>query len=455
MSLLRFIPGGVRRRWGVIGVAAGVAIGSGIGAGALSRSSRATVSSIDILHPAPTMVRPGRAATLSAAVLCAPADAPDCQVAQALAHVRPRGGVAWTDIVGTNEGGGFQFTVPAESVLDDGFEYWLEFQTQAGGLFSYPSTGPENPLVVLTTAGLTKTSVPDGFSWGAVRRPDQRVLFLPYGSGPGEVGRWGGRPDQDLLGPSSFAVAPDGGIDVVDWVNDRIEEFVAGRLVRTIPTPVHQTLDAAVAHGGVLDLLTLGTGGTVYEVSAADGRVLGRYPVGSGVPSRVASTARGPFVSVGPAQWVPVRSASGLPLSSWLQDLRMAPGPTLPGGVTYLSDAVGDKEIGAVWTNPDGSTAGSLIRLPAGVRAGGEYFGQPLPEGGVELARGLWDDQHFVVGLFRLSAEGDLLEFSLLPEPSTQMDARSSTVRWRAPGEVLVAYAKPHGVAIDAFAVTP
>lgn len=133
----------------------------------------------------------------------------------------------------------------------------------------------------------------------------------------------------------------------------------------------------------------------------------------------------------------------------------MAPGPTLPGGVTYLSDAVGDKEIGAVWTNPDGSTAGSLIRLPAGVRAGGEYFGQPLPEGGVELARGLWDDQHFVVGLFRLSAEGDLLEFSLLPEPSTQMDARSSTVRWRAPGEVLVAYAKPHGVAIDAFAVTP
>src|SRR6185437_10874145 len=107
-----------------------------------------------------------------------------------------------------------------------------------------------------------------------------------------QVGRVGGVGDEQPLGPSSFDIAPDGSIDVADWVHERVVVLTArGAFRRAIPLPVKRPVDIA-----------------------ADGRVAGRYEVETGVAERVALTPGGPHVWVGPAQWAPVRSRPGVPL---------------------------------------------------------------------------------------------------------------------------------------------
>jgi hypothetical protein len=114
---------------------------------------------------------------------------------------------------------------------------------------------------------------------------------------------------------------------------------------------------------------------------------------------------------------------------------------------------LGTSRFAAVWTRPDGSRAGALVRLPAGVRPGTDYFVRPMVDGGAVVAEALWDDTHMGVGLFRFGSTGTITGFSLLPEPSTQQGARFSTVRFRAPGEVLVAYTNDKAMTIQRFEV--
>ncbi|MFL5766724.1 MAG: hypothetical protein ACJ758_02635, partial [Actinomycetota bacterium] len=93
---------------------------------------------------------------------------------------------------------------------------------------------------------------------------------------------------------------------------------------------------------------------------------------------------------------------------------------------------------------------GTILTLPDGVRAGTEYFAQPLADGGAALALGVWSEHHNGVGLFRFDAAGSVRSFSLLPEPSTRADARASTVRW-ADGRVLEAIDHANGMSIESF----
>jgi hypothetical protein len=119
------------------------------------------------------------------------------------------------------------------------------------------------------------------------------------------------------------------------------------------------------------------------------------------------------------------------------------------GGTSEL----GSSRFAVVWTRPDGSRAGAVVRLPRGVRAGTGYFVRPLPDGGALVARGLWDDAHFEVAVLRFDALARIVDVSRLPEPSIRQAASLSTVRFRAPGEVLVAYADDRAVTIERFEV--
>jgi hypothetical protein len=427
-------------RWGLLGLVVGLAMGATIGAVASSRPTRVPDPRFLVLHPASVLVGPDAPVSLIAGVLCRPSGSPACEVVSATAHVTtPRG--TWRLLPGAREEGGYRFTVPAELVPDDGFSYWLEFETATGASATYPSGGRADPIRVRTTAGLPIAKVA-AFSWRDLSRPDATALFLPYGSAPGQVGRTPGGADLDPLGPSSFAVGPDGGISVVDWVNDRIEVFSRrGRLARTLPTPVHRTMDLAVDGDGSLELLTLGAEAVDYRVSATDGRVLGSSRITVGVATRVEPGPAGPSVLVGPGQWASAREPGGSLTAS---------DPTTGSAV---SGEVGTGRLAVAWTRPDGTGTGAVLRLPPGVRVGSDYFVHLLPDGGALIARGLWDDTHTAVGVFRLDADGRPTGFSLLPEPTTEQDARLSTVRWQAPGAILVAYARPGGVAIERFEV--
>lgn len=443
---------GKRRRALGVGLAVGVLVGVATGAALLTGAAPSPGGPRPlVLHAAPAVVAAGADAELAAATFCETPNVPSCQVLGATGFVRPVGVAGWTSVEGELRQGAYRFSVPAELVPPDGFSYRFEFRTRDGDVTSYPPGGETSAIRVVTTAGLPVRELPS-FEWRA-RAADGVAVAMPYGDGDGEVGRWTGSDEEVVVGPSSFDVAADGSVLVADWVHRRIQEFSpAGRFRRAVALPTDRPVDLAIAPGGGLSLTTLGSDATAFELDAR-GTVIGRYPVGFGVAARVAAASGGPRVLVGAGQWTPVRSRPGAPLDAAAQGRLQSPSVPLADGAIGVSADVGDGSFAVVWTRPDGSRGGAIVQLPARVAGGSDYFVRPLPDGGAVVAKGLWDDTHFGVGLFRFDAAGRVATFDVLPEPSAEQAARYSTVRFRAPGDVLVAVADGHGVQIERFEV--
>lgn len=378
-------------------------------------------------------------------------DAPSCDVAAAALLVRAAGASGWAQIDGRSDEGVYRFHVPAELVPPEGFSYWLRLSTRDGGTVVYPPSGVDAPIRVVTASGLPMRSLA-AFDWNDRAAPVGTAVRLPEGQGPGQVGFTGRGTEEGVAGPSSFEIAPDGSILVADWVGRRIERFGPdGGFLNEVPLQADRTVDLAVGRDGTIVVSTLGADAEAVEMTP-DGRILGRYPVGYGITARIAAGAV-PRVLVGNAQWVPVRGAVGVPLSAEVQGRAQTSTAPLTDGSVGLSEELGDGSVAVVWTRPDGSRGGAVLRLPRGVRAGSDFFVRPLPDGGAVVARGLWDDTHFGVGLIRLGATGRIRSFALLPAPSYRMDARYSTVRYRNPHEVLMAVDHGAGMRIDRFEV--
>ena len=445
-----------RRRAAIAGVVAGLVAGGAVGAALLTGAAPPADPALPrptILHAAPALVTAGAPVELTAATFCAESGLPSCAISAASAAVRPAGVSGWTEVSGRPDGGAFRFAVPASLVPPDGFSYRLVLRTADGVAIAYPPGGDEAAIRVVTTAGLPVRDL-GVIRWDRRRPADEVVLRLPYGSGDGEVGRWGGEGELEAIGPSSFDVGPDGSIAVADWVNRRIQVFgAAGRLREVIASPTTRPVDLALTGDGGYVLSTLGTEATAFEVAAAGG-VLGRYPVGFGVATRVAASATGgPRVQVGAAQWAAVRSAPGIPLAGDEQGRTQTTSVPLADGDIGVSADIDGRSFAAVWTRPDGSRGGAVVRLPAGVAPGADYFVHPLADGGAVVAKGVWDDTHFGVIVVRLDARGRIRSTGLLPEPSIEQAARYSTVRYSPAGDVLVVFTEPGGIHIDRFIV--
>jgi hypothetical protein len=442
-----FVSRLARRRWILAGAVGGIALGTAVGGFAVAAPPGvAPTPLLRVLHAAPAFAVAGQPLDLSAGTVCPRPSVDACRVTGATATVRAVGDPAWTRVPGVNIDGTYRFRVTAARISPAGLDYRLTFRTADGGATEYPPGGVA--LHVDPTTRLAMTAALRSFSWNDVVVSDQRELFLPYGDGRGDVGVDGGGADDDLLGPSSFAVGPDGTISVVDWVNDRVEVFRNGALERTLPTPAHATFDSAIGTSGNTYLLTLGTDGAAYEVDEA-GRLVGRYPAAFGVASRITTTSTGPAVAVGPAQWLSVRSAAGVARAPALQAATTTAAPVSPDGTSSLFGILENGRIALSWRR-SGAQGGAVLKLPDGTRPGTEYFVEPVADGGAVLAMGLWNDHHNGVGLFRFSADGTLTGFSLLPEPSTRADARASTVRW-ANGRVLEAIDHDNGMSIESY----
>lgn len=432
----------LRRRVVPIGLLVGVIVGSLAGAVARPPAGPPAVEA-RVLHAAPTLAVPGAPIELRFAAVCQPAGTPACEIADATLHVRVAG--AWREIPGTVQAGEANFLVPGEMVIADGLAYYAELQPARGAPIVYPPSGAAHPIPVGTTQGFREVRLPADLSLDAVRAPDGTALFLPWGSGPGEVGLADAHAGEEALGPSSFAVGPDGGLYVADWVNRRIQVF-AGASYRELSAPTETTVDLAVDDDGRIGLVGLGIGARAWTL-APDGRRLGTSPIALGAPARVAAAGGRLRVFVGPGQWVPAEGRGGRPLTTEEQDIDRTASAS-----GALSQELGEDRLAVSWPTPSGR-AGVILGLPRGIRVGVEYFVHVLDDGGVLVARGLWSDTAMAVGVFRLSASGELLDLSLLPEPTRLMDARMSTVRFRAPGEVLVAYDRADGIAIERFEV--
>lgn len=432
---------------GLAGIVTGVALLSGAVPSAAGPSP-------EVLHVAPALVQAGQSVELTAATMCRQPGRGSCTVRRADALVRPDGTVGWTDVPGTLREGAFHFEVAPELVPEGGFSYWLRFDTIDGGHHPYPPGGERSPIRVLTTAGLPQRTIGE-VSWNEVRSADAVALRLPFGHADGEIGRLlpeGG--EGQIVAHGSFDVGPGGSIYVDDWANGRIEMFDArGAFVRSFRSPTDRPADIVVAPDGGMALSTLGEGAQAFELSAR-GQILGRYPVGYGIASRVGTGPNGPKVLVGPSQWAAVRTTVGRPLSPELQAQLQSATPPQPDGAIGISQSLSGGRIAFAWVRGDGSRAGAVVTFPRGVQPGSDYFVRPLPDGGAIAARGLWDATHYALAILRFDAAGDIDAFSLLPEPSTHQAARFSTVRFAQPHAVLMAVDRPRAVLIERFEVT-
>ena len=445
-----------RRRVVVAGVVAGVLAGIAAGAALLGGASSPASGGPrpEVLHAAPAIVTANSPVSLGAATVCTKPEAASCAVSTAVAYVRPAGTNGWSRVDGEPSSGGYRFTVPRDLVPADGFSYWLQLVTRDGARVDYPPAGQTAPLRVLTTAQLPTRTVAEALDWDRPRSPDGQALRVAYGDGTQQVGRIAGKGDLAPSGPSSFDVGPDGSIQVADWVNGRLQVFDAeGSYRRSAALPFDEPMDVAIGAQGQVYLATLGIDARVVEMSPA-GEVVGRYPVAYGVSARVGAAPEGPRVFVGPNQWAAVSVHRGIPLSAEDQSrLQTASVPQADGGVGIASP-VGRRRFAAVWTRPDGSRGGTVVTLPSGTQVGSDYLVQALPDGGAVVAQGVWDETHAGVGLFRFDAGGRIASFSLLPEPTVEQASRFSTVRFRAPDEVLVAYSTDHAFTIARFEVS-
>ncbi len=445
--------GNSRRRLVVAGLMAGVAIGAAVGATSLTGASSEGPSGARpvVLHVARVLADPGVDLELSAGLFCPRTEA--CDVASAVAHVLT--GDGWTDVAGESDGSGYRFAVPGGLVAEDGLSYWLEFGIDGAAAVRFPEGGAAAPFRIVTTAGLREVTWPGAIDWTSLRTSDGVVARMGYGDGVTQVGRIGGVGDEQPLGPSSFDVGADGSIRVADWVHGRVLVLSPrGDYRRAVPLPIRRPVDIAVGARGELGVTTLGLGATAFELGA-DGRVIGRYRVEAGVAERIALTPGGPHVWVGPAQWAPVRSRPGVALPAEAQSRALA--SAVPGrdGAVALSQDLPGGRVAFVWARPDGSRAGAVLRLPAGAQPGVDYFVRGLPDGGALAARGLWSEDGEAVALLRFAADGLLVRAELIAPPSREMDATASAVRFRAPNEVLAAYADANGIRIERFEVKP
>lgn len=447
--------GSSRRRLAIAGLVAGLAIGAAVGATSLTGASSEAPGGARpvVLHVARVLADPGADLELTAGLYC-PGTAKACSVASAKAHVLSSGSGGWTDVAGRAAGNGYRFVVPGPLVAEDGLSYWLEFGLEGGAeAIRFPDGGAATPFRIVTTAGLHEVVWPGGFDWTAFRPADGVVARLHYGDAPGQVGRIGGVGDEQPLGPSSFDVAPDGSVNVADWVNARVLVLSPlGGFRRAVPLPVKRPVDIAVGARGEIAATTLGLKASAFELGA-DGRVLGRYQVETGVAERIARTPGGPHVWVGPAQWAPLRSRPGVALPAEAQTRGLAAAVPARDGEVALSQDLPGGRVAFVWARPDGSRAGAVLRLPAGAQAGVDYFVRGLPDGGAIAARGFWSEHGEAVALLRFASNGSLRTAELIAPPSREMDAAASAVRFRPPDQVLAVYAEAHGIRIDRFEV--
>jgi len=221
-------------------------------------------------------------------------------------------------------------------------------------------------------------------------------LRSPWGRSEGQLGL--SDPEEGSLeGPMSFAVSGSGEIFVLDQINERIQVFLDGNLVRSIPVPGSTFEDIELAPNGSIWLLDRSVRESVVLLDSS-GNIRSEVALaGAGVPRVGLVTGTycredGLWVEVFP-DLIRIADASGgadpaRPAVSGLfsQDGRLLLTAKLPGG-----------QEAEVYVRPAGASGGETIFKvtfqgtpevlmgPFTDRSGRIYLGAHIADGGVEV----------------------------------------------------------------------
>jgi len=169
------------------------------------------------------------------------------------------------------------------------------------------------------------------------------------GSAPPQTGGCGcGEPS---YGPSSFDIARDGSIWLLDEVNNRLLVWRPGRVgafERSVSLPrTLNVTDFALGPAGTIYIDAtdhVGPGHTnIYALTPA-GRVLWKIPVHADAPLRIGPDGA-PLAAGIPSVWTPLTTPAGHPLSPAEQRSRTSPFQPLPGGLRLVTTQPSSHEV--------------------------------------------------------------------------------------------------------------
>jgi hypothetical protein len=331
---------------GAAGIAAGIIGGvalTSVSAAGPTPVSRAPAL-IDATHVPPVLTLPGEPLRLRYALVCTPRD--DGRSCDGSGTVYLRAGRSGPfrpyalQRGDESKDGRYYLDVPPADAAE-GFSYYAVLRDDAtGATISVPSGGADAPQSSLPLRNVAPIAL-GRHTFGAVRSPDARVAEARWGSAPQDIGLAGSR-ELGFSGPSSFDVAPDGAIDLLDSVNGRVMRWAHGRREVVSLGAAAYLADFAVEADGSLDVLD--PRGT-FKSFHPDGTPKWTQKLSDRTWAKLARGPAGPAVLQQPSeQWMPVADA-GVPLTRAEQAHAGRAEKKLANGNEILVARVGESEL--------------------------------------------------------------------------------------------------------------
>ncbi len=304
---------------GAAGIVAGVIGGIALTSTSTASGPAPAVPGLDAVHIPPVLTTRGEPVTLRYAIVCPPrADGEPCD-GSGSAYVRAGQSGAFRRLTlsrGEVSGEGrYSVALPREIASSrEGFSYFAVLRDEASGAtVTMPAGGETAPQRSFPLADATEV-VLGPHTFGRGRAPDERVVTAPWGSDVGEVGRAGSRA-LGFSGPSSFDVAADGTVAVLDQVNARVERWSRGGVEATNLEVSGGLADFALEPDGTMDVLeppNRTTPAPVLRSFRGDGSPRWTQRLSDRTWAKLAAGPLGPTVQQQPSeQWLPVAEQRG------------------------------------------------------------------------------------------------------------------------------------------------
>lgn len=441
---------------GAAGIAAGV-IG-GIAVTGLSTAGVPVASPIPALeatHVPPVLTVEGQDVTLRYAILCPPRGDGEACRGSGVVYARPGQTGRFERIPLARDtdsaAGRYYASLPAAiAAAPDGFSYYAVLRDDStGASLTLPAGGALAPERSFPLRSPVSVRLGEHL-FGRTRAASERVVQSAWGSAVGELGLAGSR-ELGFAGPSSFDVARDGTVTMLDQVNARAERWHHGR-VSVVSLAVSGGLaDFGVEPDGTMDVLeppNRATPAPLLRSFGADGTPRWTQRVADRTWAKLAIGPDGPAVQQQPSeQWLPA-AERGAPLGRSAQSVRARPGRPLAGGREVVVDRVGSGELRLAELT--GNAMGGGWRITSATPLGEVQLAEPY-RGGLLVVAKTYTEERAEYLVLVLDGSGLVAAFSV---QSLEWAESAPLARFRLAGSSLYRLGSaPTGAFVDRFDV--
>lgn len=336
-------------------------------------------------------------------------------------------------------------TVPA-GLATSGFDYYAQLDNGRGETASLPHSAAAAPQHVWPLESWTTVDF-GSEPFGETRSPDSVLASFTWGLGERALGLDSGR-EQSRIGASSFDVAPDGAVVVLDQVNRRLV------VVRQGESPIQLPIEFAGGEGD----LAVGADGAIYVLDAhgarpvvraytADGELIAATPLAEPVADMVRAGPNGPLVHAYPSEmWLP--TGRGRPPLAPEQQLARAQAARSVADGRGVVVRASPAEAKLALVRGDDVVHAWLVRSSTSL--GEVQLAEPYGDGLLVVVR-LWNENQAQFHVLRLAPGGLVGSFAV---DRAEWAETASLSRFRLRGNTLYQLRSgPSGIEIAAFEI--